>query len=180
MRSRGTFRWSTLLLLVFLVASARNLLAGSGNSGDTDNPINASEPEQEMLKLLNADRLAPSSADETRGMAHPLAWDDRLAAVARQHSEEMAEHDYFSHQGLDGSVPAMRVSKAGIHWRSTGENIAKFPDVADAEAAFMNEPRFQQHNHRGNILRLEYTHVGIGIVKGSDGMFYITQEFAGF
>ena len=44
----------------------------------------------------------------------------------------------------------------------------------------MNEPRFQQHNHRGNILSLEYTHVGIGIVKGPDGMLYITQEFAGF
>jgi uncharacterized protein YkwD len=41
----------------------------------------------------------------------------------------------------------------------------------------MNEPRFQP-NHRANILNPDYTHVGVGIAKGADGMFYITQEFA--
>lgn len=41
----------------------------------------------------------------------------------------------------------------------------------------MNEPKFQ-HNHRGNILNPNYTHVGIGIVKAPDGYLYITQDFA--
>ena len=45
-----------------------------------------------------------------------------------------------------------------------------------AEAAFMNEPRFQ-HNHRANILNANYTDVGIGIVQGANGSLYITQDF---
>jgi len=130
-----------------------------------------------MLDMINRDRTAPSSLAETRGRARQLQWDAKLAAVAQAHSEEMARNGFFSHIGSDGSTPAMRVSMAGIQWRSTGENIAMTSDVAEAETAFMNEPRFQ-HNHRGNILNPNYTSVGVGIAKGQDGALYITQEFA--
>ena len=65
---------------------------------------------------------------------------------------------------------------AGIAYGGVGENIAKFRDVFRAQAAFMNEPPLG-HNHRANILDPDFTHVGIGIVRGPDGMFYITQEF---
>jgi uncharacterized protein YkwD len=57
-----------------------------------------------------------------------------------------------------------------------GENIAIYGTVLGAEAAFMNEPRFQ-HNHRANILNANYTDVGIGIVQGANGSIYITQDF---
>ena len=73
-------------------------------------------------------------------------------------------------------MPWARVSLAGLRWLSTGENIAKTQDVVQAETLFMNEPRFQ-HNHRGNILDSNYTHVGVGIARGQDGSLYITQEF---
>lgn len=132
--------------------------------------------ELQMLDLVNHDRIDPSAAEETKGRAHPLNWDGRLAAIARLHSEEMAREGFFGHEGMDGSQPSNRVSRAGIQWRSTGENIAKCRDVAEAEELFMDEPRFRQ-NHRGNILNPEYTHVGIGIARGPDGTLYITQEF---
>jgi uncharacterized protein YkwD len=132
--------------------------------------------ELQMLDLVNHDRIDPSVAEETKGRAHPLQWDGRLAAIARLHSEEMAREGFFGHEGTDGSQPSNRVSRAGIQWRSTGENIAKCRDVAEAEELFMDEPRFRQ-NHRGNILNPEYTHVGIGIARGPDGTLYITQEF---
>ena len=130
-----------------------------------------------MWQLINEDRVALPCVQETKGRARPLEWDPKLAAVARAHSEEMANKGFFGHQGADGSPPSVRISRAGIHWRETGENIAKYPDVADAEAAFMSEPKFQP-NHRANILNPDYTHVGVGVVKGPDGMFYITQDFA--
>jgi uncharacterized protein YkwD len=135
--------------------------------------------EIQMWRLINSDRSALSSADEIGGRARPLQWDERLAAVARQHSEEMASHAYFSHQGLDGSLPDARVLRAGIVWKASGENIAKFGDISRAEHAFMDEPKFQ-HNHRSNILSSSFTHVGIGIARGADGSLYITQEFAAF
>ena len=133
--------------------------------------------EVQMLDLVNHDRIDPSTQQETKGRARPLQWDGRLAEVARLHSEEMAREGFFGHEGMDGSQPFNRVSRAGIQWRSTGENIAKCRDVEEAEAIFMDEPKFQQ-NHRGNILNPAYTHIGVGIASGPDGTLYITQEFA--
>jgi uncharacterized protein YkwD len=132
--------------------------------------------ELQMLDLVNHDRIDPSTLQETKGRARPLQWDGRLAAIARLHSEEMAREGFFGHEGMDGSEPSNRVTRAGIQWRSTGENIAKCRDVAEAEALFMDEPKFQQ-NHRGNILNSSYTHIGVGIARGPDGTLYITQEF---
>jgi uncharacterized protein YkwD len=133
--------------------------------------------ELQMWELINRDRADRSYWDETKGHAPALQWDDRLAAVARMHSEEMARNGFFSHEGADGTSPAQRVSMAGIKWRSTGENIANCSGVSEAESRFMNEPKFQQ-NHRWNILNASYTHVGIGVARAPDGSLYITQEFA--
>jgi uncharacterized protein YkwD len=114
--------------------------------------------------------------EETRGRAKPLQWDDRLAAVARAHSQDLARSGSFSHEGTDGSLPSVRISRAGIPWRSMGENIAEAHDVAEAEGLLMNEPKFRP-NHRANILKPDYTHVGVGIAIAPDGMMYITQDF---
>jgi uncharacterized protein YkwD len=146
-----------------------------------------------MWTKVNQDRTSPSVQDETKGLAKPLQWDVRLAAVAREHSEEMAATGNFSHRGADGGAPMTRVSKAGVCWLATGENIAKidlgsgFVPVSEAtaneqvvtkaEALFMAEPKFKP-NHRGNILNPAYNRVGIGIARAADGSFYITQEFA--
>jgi uncharacterized protein YkwD len=132
--------------------------------------------EQRMLELINQEREDPSHLTETRGRARPLKWDEKLAEVARAHSRDMVERGYVSHFSPDGSFSALRVSQAGIAYLCAGENIAKFRDVFRAQAAFMNEPPLG-HNHRANILDPDFTHVGIGIVRGPDGMFYITQEF---
>lgn len=133
--------------------------------------------EKETLDLVNRDRLAPQHFGETQGRTRPLVWDDRLAAVARAHSEEMARNGYFSHQAADGASPADRLSAAGIIWMRVGENIANCETVTQAETVFMDEPRFE-HNHRWNILNPDYSRVGVGIARGSDGMLYITEDFA--
>jgi uncharacterized protein YkwD len=131
----------------------------------------------EMWQMVNKDRTSPATRSETNGQAHPLQWDPQLAAVALGHSEEMAATGVFSHRGADGSLPMNRVSRAGIQWLATGENIAKAQSAAQAEALFMDEPKFQP-NHRGNILDAHYNRVGIGIARAADGSLYITQEFA--
>jgi len=164
-----------LAALLFGLMPARSLFSQSlpqraNSSYRTD------QLELQMWELINRDRADRSYSDETKGRAPALQWDDRLAAVARMHSEEMARNGFFSHEGADGTSPAQRVSMAGIKWRSTGENIANCSGVSEAESRFMNEPKFQQ-NHRWNILNVNYTHVGIGVARASDGSLYITQEF---
>jgi uncharacterized protein YkwD len=140
-------------------------------------PYRTGQLELQMWELINRDRADRSYSGETGGRAPALQWDDRLAAVARMHSEEMARDGFFSHEGADGSSPARRVSMTGIKWLSTGENIANCSEVNEAESRFMNEPKFQQ-NHRWNILNVKYTHVGVGVAQAQDGSLYITQEFA--
>ena len=56
------------------------------------------------------------------------------------------------------------------------ENIALNGTITGAEASFMREPPFKS-NHRGNILSVKYTDMGIGIVQGPRGYLYITQDF---
>jgi uncharacterized protein YkwD len=132
--------------------------------------------EQLMLELVNRDRADQANAPETNGRAMPLRWNDRLAAVARTHSLDMLNQGYFAHVDPQGRSVASRVEAAGIQWQEVGENIAIYPTVPRAEAAFMNEPRFAK-NHRANILNPEFTDVGIGIVQAPDGRIYITQDF---
>lgn len=172
-------------LLASLVGTASRVFAaaaakppGPAGSPRPSVPGNGIELlEKKMWEMVNQDRLEPDTQAETGGQALALQWDDRLAEVAREHSLDMAQRGYFSHVSPDGLTPDARVTRAGIAWQGMGENIAEYGDVTRAEAAFMNEPRFE-HNHRHNILNPKFTHVGVGIVRGADGMFYITQEFA--
>ena len=149
-------------------ASCENSAAGG--------PCQTDSAELQMFHLLNNDRTAPSQAAETRGHARALQWDLRLAALASAHSQELAGGRPFSHMGANGSSPSDRLAKTGIQWVSMGENIAKDQNVMLAETALMNEPKFQA-NHRANILNPNFTIVGVGIVTGTDGALYITQEF---
>src|ERR1700728_3215039 len=151
---------AVLVCLLFGLAPASPLCSQSVTRRSSS-PYLANQLELQMCELINR---APA-----------LQWDDRLAAAARMHSQEMARNGFFSHDGADGSSPADRVSAAGIKWLSTGENIAYCKGVGEAESLFMNEPKFE-HNHRWNILNAKYTHVGVGIVRAADGSLYITQE----
>ena len=132
--------------------------------------------EKQMWALVNRDRLDPATSAETGGRAQSLRWNEELAAVARAHSRNMLEQRFFDHVDREGRTLSARIKAAGIPWRALGENIAINGTVPGAEAAFMNEPRFQ-NNHRGNILNAKYTDVGIGIVQGPNGSLYITQDF---
>lgn len=130
----------------------------------------------QMFDLINRDRMNPANAAEAGGRLRPLRWNAKLAAVALAHSRDMIRRGYFDHVGPDGRSPGDRMRAAGLDWEESGENIAIGRTVAQAEASLMNEPRYQQ-NHRWNILNLKYTDVGVGIVLGRDGEYYITQDF---
>lgn len=60
----------------------------------------------------------------------------------------------------------------GIEFVKAGENIAGNQTVQKAHDSLMNSP-----GHRQNILSPDYTHIGIGIKKGSSYGNIFTQEF---
>src|SRR5262245_29106292 len=57
-------------------------------------PWTVSQAEQEMVKLLNADRTSAGLV--------PVQVDSRLMAIARARSTDMATKHYFSHTQPDG------------------------------------------------------------------------------
>ena len=122
------------------------------------------EAEAEMLRLLNAERTS-------RGLA-ALELDPRLVPVARQHSEEMFRLKYFGHQSPVSGSPFDRLAAAKITYSRAGENLAYAQSVAVAHRGLMDS-----EGHRENILRPEFTRIGIGVVSaGSYGRMF-TQLF---
>jgi len=97
----------------------------------------------------------------TRHGARALAWDDRLAAVARRHSEDMARRGYFAHVDPDGHDPFARLDAAGIRWRAAAENIAE----GQRTTREVYDGWIESTPHRENIERREYTHYGLGVYR---------------
>jgi len=136
---------------------------------DTAPVTTEDEAIRRMLDLVNRDRQA-------QGLG-PLQLDARLSGVARAHSVEMKESGRVAHVSPVTGSAADRVEKAGIRTAVVLENVARAYGVAQAEAGLMNSP-----GHRANILSREATHIGLGIVFGSQASakneLFVTQVFA--
>ena len=125
-----------------------------------------SADEMQMWQLINGER-------EKAGLK-PLQIHEELVNLARLKSEDMVKLGYFSHQSPTYGSPFEMITKAGITYRTAGENIAGAPTVSRAHQALMNSP-----GHRANILNASFTHVGIGIVDGGPYGKMYTQIFIG-
>src|SRR5262244_554639 len=59
-------------------------------------PAIIASAEREIFDLINKKRAGAG--------LEPLQWNDDLAALARQHYDDMAEFRYFGHRGNDGTM----------------------------------------------------------------------------
>jgi len=120
--------------------------------------------ERQLFDLVNEERAQ-------RGL-DALVWDVRLVPVARAHSQEMLTLKYFSHESPVSGSPFDRLKAAGIAYARAGENLAYAQSVSVAHRALMDSP-----GHRENILRPEFTRIGIGVINaGAYGRMF-TQLF---
>jgi uncharacterized protein YkwD len=120
--------------------------------------------ERQLLDLVNGERTQ-------RGF-DALTWDDRLVPVARSHSDEMFRLKYFSHESPVSGSPFDRLKAAGITYSRAGENLAYAQSITVAHRALMDSP-----GHRENILRPEFTRIGIGVINGGAYGRMVTQLF---
>src|SRR5262249_51759764 len=121
--------------------------------------------EQRILTLVNAARAQARHCGATRfAPAPPLALNETLNRAAREYAEVMARYHYMEHTGRDGSSPAARgrpaerVTRAGYHWRETGENLAR--GITSAEAVvdgWVHSPE-----HCANLMDAAFTEMGVG------------------
>lgn len=126
-----------------------------------------SATEQAVLDLVNAERAKVGCP--------ALVANATLAQVARAHSQDMAAHNYFDHNGLDGSTPFTRMTAAGYRYSAAAENIAAgYATPQDVMTGWMNSA-----GHRANILNCGLTQIGVGYASLSSSAYgsYWTQDF---
>lgn len=120
--------------------------------------------EREILTLVNIERRQRKLAE--------LRPDIALRSAARQHSLEMLDMSYFAHESPIPKFrqPGDRVYYTGLTDFVVGENIAVNSVRGDARTIakafvdqWMNSP-----GHRENILRPNFTHLGVGVIVRSD------------
>lgn len=149
--------------------------------------------EKTIHGLINRERAA-------KGLK-PLAWDVKLAAIARGHSADMAKRGYFSHASPEGAnfdaryrkarygcvVPVGDVIHGGAENIARDDLYAKITTVGDrkyydwqsedALARRAVDGWMKSPGHRANILTPHWMHEGLGVVVTRDLKVYVTQDF---
>lgn len=151
------------ILSAMLAVAALLLLAASCSSErspSSPTPTPSASLEQQTYTRINEYRLS-------RGLA-PLAWNETVAAAARQHSVDMAGGAVpFGHDGLDERLAIIRRT---IPWSSAAENVALNRTAVAAVDSWLDSP-----NHLRNIVG-NYQLTGVGAAAAGSSVFF-TQIF---
>ena len=123
---------------------------------------------QKMIELTNESRVE-------LGLS-PLIVNDKLTAAAAAKADDMFTFQYFDHNSPSGVTPWFWIKSAGYDYLCAGENLAI--DFVTAEGTHM--ALLRSITHRDNILKPDYTEIGIAVKKGIfDGneSIIIVEEF---
>lgn len=102
-----------------------------------------------------------------------LTENEFLKKSAQLKAEDMAKKSYFAHTSPEGITPWYWLTKTGYKYSYAGENLAvNFFESEDVAKAWMASP-----THRANIVRKEFTEIGIatakGIYQGHEAVFVV-------
>lgn len=140
-----------------------------------DEDVHSRKDSKYSIDIKNANErqlLDLSNGVRSRYGLNYFVWSEEIAAVARAHSEDMSERNYFSHENPDGQSPFDRIESGGILYMSAAENIAAgYPNAIYAHEAWMNSG-----SHREAILS-EIERFGAGIAQNDEGYIYFAENF---
>src|SRR5215211_378760 len=138
-------------------------------AGETVSASAVRAMERDAFDLINATRADAGLSG--------LKWSDKIAEVARVHSNNMASLNFFSHKGLDGTMVDDRAAQLKMgEWNAIGENIAflrGFPNPVEIAV----EKWLKSPSHKQNLLDPSWTEAAIGLAVTPDGKYYFTQVF---
>jgi serralysin len=139
--------------------------------------------EQLLLELINRARMDPvgeaarHGIDLNSGLAagtistapkQVLASNAQLSQSAANHGADMANNDFFSHTGSNGSSIGTRIGAAGYQYNYAGENIAwsGTTGTLDVNAAVYSNHKalFVSAGHRTNILEDSFEEIGLSVI----------------
>jgi hypothetical protein len=130
-----------------------------------------------LASVLPGTLAALTNDDRTDAGLGTLTPDPALDRVAQAKADDMAAHGYFAHVSPDGKTPWYWLKQAGYQYTYAGENLAvNFSDSEDVEEAWMASPA-----HHANIVKPQYTRIGIGVAEGEyqgKKTIFVAQFFA--
>lgn len=135
---------------------------------DPDAPFPTPEPQPDtsqtaaLLELINAERAALGIGC--------LAVNQDLVDAAYNHSVDMRDNDYFSHTGLDGSLPWDRAQREGYSSGYVGENIAAGSSTVNA----VYQQWYGSDGHYANMTNTNFNEAGFALVQGGSWGWYAT------
>lgn len=125
-------------------------------SSKFDGSLDASEFAEQLLALINQTR--------SKAGLRTLKEHEGVSKVANAHCIDMQENGFIGHTSPTTGEPAHRIKKAGILTDIVLENIGRGYSPEEVHSGLMRSPA-----HSANLLSPEVTHIGIGIVRQSDG-----------
>jgi uncharacterized protein YkwD len=138
---------------------------------DTTGNVQATADELKFVELANRERAKRNLSQ--------LSVDPLLILIAREHSLEMMEKNYFNHYSPTSGMktPMDRYLKGLGHrpaYAVVGENLfyCSMVDVDRGHQAFM-----RSKEHRENLLFPQFDKIGVGIHRNNKGEFWVTQMF---
>lgn len=132
--------------------AAADLLCGSSTA----------EHQATFLKFLNEARAeARQCGNTTHDPAPALTWNEQLHSAAVQHSNDMANNNFFNHTGTNNGSVTDRVDATGYVWRTVGENIA----AGQLNAEETMEGWLTSPGHCRNIMNPAFKEVGATCVE---------------
>lgn len=199
-----------ILAILMMAASGQFFITPPNVSADD----HLSYARQRLLDKINEARQHPLETAAALGVSHaqiladlpelaelmstalpPLTGNDALDAVARAHTMDMLESDYYGHDSLDETPWETRVQAAGFYAAPIGETLGMvgFQNYMDIDAAvdilftylFLDELD-PARNEKRNLLDPDMTEIGIGLDAGqitldlkSTNVYLLTIDFAG-
>lgn len=131
-------------LFLFLLIFSSYFSEAQVSTGSLDPKV------REFVKLVNAKRLSAG--------CQKLRWDDRIAAIAQDHSQEMVSRNFFNHTDPDGKNSFERLKESDLPFSAAAENIALGPRTGkEVYDTWLKSPE-----HRRNMLTCRYTRHGVG------------------
>ena len=128
----------------------------------------ASNIQNSTLYLINQARAsARNCGSQSFAATTPLTWNSQLQSAAQVHSDDMAQNNFFSHTGSDGSSSSQRATNQGYEWRTVGENIAAGqPTTESVVQAWLDSP-----GHCANLMNPNFKDVAVTCVENNSSDF---------
>lgn len=153
------------ILLVTLLASGLSLSSISTTV--------ALSWQEQMLESLNSMRAQKS--------LKPLEMCKPLTRAAQKYARTMAQQDFLSHTGKDGSSFGERIQSAGYDWTNSKSGSSVAENIAAGQNSVVEVMKGWKNStsHYKNMTNTKFTHVGFGMSVNQKSKYkkYWVQNF---